>query len=115
MFYVLAIVICNVIEGAQMTQGINSEVGKMTQYEQPTSTDSNQNKANFWNVGADVFSTIGKVITFDYTIFKDMKNVDPVTGLAPANDFSIFRYLLMAIGAVLAIEIAIVFKQIISK
>jgi len=111
-FYVLAIVVCNVIEGAQMTQGISSDLSYMTQYSQTKSTDTAGNVADFWTVGANTLSTFGKIVTFDYTMFKDY---DPATGTSTANDFSIFRYLLIAIGIVMVVEIVIVLRQIISK
>ena len=112
MFYVFAIVICNVIEGAQMTQGVSTDMTSMTQYSQTKSTDTAGNVADFWTMGTNTLSTIGKVVTFDYTMFK---NYDPATGTTTANDFAIFRYLLIAIGAVMIIEFVIVLRQIISK
>lgn len=115
MFYVLAIVICNVIEGAQMTTGVNTDMTSMVQHSQTKSTDTAGNVADFWTVGASTLSTIGKVITFDYTMFKDVNNLDPVTGLPMANDFAIFRYLLIAIGVVMVVELVIVLRQVISK
>ena len=111
-FYVLAIVVCNVIEGAQMTQGISSDLSYMTQYSQTKSTDTAGNVADFWTVGANTLDTFGKIVTFDYTMFKDY---DPGTGTSTANDFAIFRYLLIAIGIVMVVEIVIVLRQIISK
>lgn len=112
MFYVLAIVICNVIEGAQMTTGISTDMTAMTQYSQTKSTDTAGNTADFWTLGANTLSTFGKVITFDYTMFKDY---DAGTGTTTANDFAIFRYLLIAIGAVMVVELVLVLRQIISK
>jgi hypothetical protein len=111
-FYVLAIVVCNVIEGAQMTTGVSTDLTYMTQYSQTKSTDTAGNIADFWTVGTSALSTFGKIITFDYTIFKDY---DPGTGTSTANDFAIFRYMLIAIGIVLVFEIVIVLRQIISK
>lgn len=112
MFYVFAIVICNVIEGASMTQGVSTDMTAMTQYSQTKSTDTAGNTADFWTVGANTLSTIGKVVTFDYTMFKDY---DPATGTTTANDFALFRYLLIAIGAVMIVELVIVLRQVISK
>jgi hypothetical protein len=43
------------------------------------------------------------------------KDYDPATGTTTANDFAIFRYLLIAIGAVMVIELVIVLRQVISK
>ena len=111
-FYILAIVVCNVVEGAQMTQGISSDLSYMTQYSQTKSTDTAGNVADFWTVGANTLNTFGKIVTFDYTMFKDY---DPGTGTSAANDFAIFRYLLIAIGIVMVVEIVIVLRQIISK
>jgi hypothetical protein len=111
-FYVLAIVICNVIEGAQMTTGISTDMTPMTQYSQTKSTDSAGNTADFWTVGASTLATIGKVVTFDYSVFKDY---DPGTGTSTANDFVIFRYLLIAIGAVMIFELILALRQVISK
>jgi len=112
MFYVFAIVICNVIEGAQMTQGVSTDMTSMTQYSQTKSTDTAGNVADFWTMGANTLSTFGKIVTFDYTMFKDY---DPATGTTTANDFAIFRYLLIAIGVVMIVEIVIVLRQIVSK
>ncbi len=111
-FYVLAIVVCNVIEGAQMTQGVNTDMTAMVQHSQTKSTDTAGNVADFWTVGANMLSTFGKVVTFDYTMFYDY---DAGTGTSTANDFSIFRYLLIAIGIVMVVEIIIVLRQVISK
>ena len=112
MFYVFAVVICNVIEGAQMATGISTDMTALSQYSQTESVDTAGNKADFLSLGGNVLSTIGKVITFDYTMFKDY---DPGTGTSTANDFAIFRYLLIAIGAVMIVELVIVLRQIISK
>ena len=112
MFYVLAVVICNIIEGASMVQGVDTSMTNLTQYAQTESVDTAGNKANFWELGKSTLATIGKIITFDYSMFYD---VDPSTGVKTANDFSIFRYLLMGIGAVMVVELAIVLKQVISK
>ena len=112
MFYVLAIVICNVIEGAQMTSGISADMTPMTQYSQTKSTDTAGNAADFWTPGVSTLSTIGKIITFDYTMFKDY---DPATGTTTANDFVIFRYLLIAIGVVMVFELILTLRQVISK
>jgi hypothetical protein len=111
-FYVLAIVVCNVIEGAQMTQGINTDMTSMTQYSQTKSTDTVGNISDFWTPGVNALATIGKVITFDYTIFKDY---DPGTGTSTANDFVIFRYLLIAIGFVMVLEIILAIRGSVSK
>ena len=115
MFYVLAIVVCNVIEGAQMATGISTDITPMSQYSQTKSTDTAGNVADFWTVGASTLGTIGKIVTFDYTIFKDIHDIDPATGLPRANDFAIFRYLLIGIGIVMIIELIIVLRQVISK
>ena len=115
MFYILAIVICNVVEGASMTSTISTDLDYMTAHDKTTSTDSNSNKANFVTMGPNVLITFGKIIFFDYTMFKDVNNLDPVTGEPMANDFAIFRYLLIAIGIIMIVELAIVLKQIISK
>jgi hypothetical protein len=111
-FYVLAIVVCNVIEGAQMTTGISTDMTSMTQYSQTKSTDTVGNIADFWTVGANTLATIGKVVTFDYTMFKDY---DPGTGTSTANDFAIFRYLLIGIGFVMILEIILAIRGSVSK
>jgi hypothetical protein len=115
MFYILAIVICNVIEGAQMTTGISTDLDYMTAHDTTKSTDTAGNLANFITLGPDALGTFGKVIFFDYSMFKDMNNLDPVTGKPMANDFAIFRYLLIAIGVIMIVELVIVLRQIISK
>jgi hypothetical protein len=66
-------------------------------------------------MGTNTLDTFGKVVTFDYTMFKDIHNLDPVTGKPMANDFAIFRYLLIGIGIVMIVELVLVLRQIISK
>jgi len=95
-----------------MATGISTDMTALSQYSQTESVDTAGNKADFLSLGGNVLSTIGKVITFDYTMFKDY---DPGTGTSTANDFAIFRYLLIAIGAVMIVELVIVLRQIISK
>lgn len=111
-FYILAQVMCNVMDGNPMVQGVSTDMTAGTQYSQVTSEDSNQNTANFWTMGASTLSTIGKIVVFDYSMFYE---VDPVTGVKTANDWSLIRYLLIAIGIVMIIEFVIVLRQIISK
>jgi hypothetical protein len=115
MFYILAIVICNVIEGAQMTATISTELDTVTAHDNTKSTDSVGNVADFISLGPSALATVGKIIFFDYTMFKDINNIDPVTGKPMANDFAIFRYLLIAIGVVMIIELFIVIRGSISK
>jgi hypothetical protein len=114
-FYVLAIVVCNVIEGAQMTSTISTDLGYMTEHKQTSSIDTAGNAADFWTVSVNMLNTFRKVIFFDYTMFKDVNNLNPATGEPMANDFAIFRYMLIAIGIVMVVEIVIVLRQIISK
>lgn len=115
MFYVLAIVICNVIEGAQMTQGVSTDLDYMTATDTTKSTDTAGNIANFVTLGPNALGTFGKIIFFDYTMFKDIHNIDPATGRPRANDFAIIRYLLITIGVVMVVELVITLRQIISK
>jgi hypothetical protein len=115
MFYILAIVICNVIEGAQMTTDISTDLDYMTATGETKSTDTAGNIANFVSLGPDALATFGKIIFFDYTMFKNIHDIDPATGRPRANDFAIFRYLLIAIGVVMIVELVIVLRQIISK
>ena len=112
MFYIMAQLICNLVEGQSMVYGVSTDMTSGTQYQQTTSTDTSGNKADFWTMGANTLSLIGKVVTFEYSLFYD---VDPATGAVTANDFSIIRYLLIAIGIVMVIELVIVLRQIISK
>ena len=95
-----------------MVQGVNTDMTYMSQYSQTKSTDTAGNTADFWNIGANTLGVIGKVVTFDYSLFYD---VDTVTGVKTANDFTIFRYILIAIGIVMVIEMVIVLRQVISK
>jgi hypothetical protein len=108
-FYILAIIGCNVIEGQAMVHSIDTDMTAGTQYNTVQSTDALGGVTTFWTMGASTLGVIGKVVTFDYTIFKD---VDRVTGATVANDFAIFRYLLIAIGIVLVIEIIIMLRSI---
>ena len=108
-FYILAIVVMNVIEGQPMVHGIDTDMTAGTQYNTVQSTDALGATTNFWTLGANALGVIGKVVTFDYTIFKD---VDPATGLAVPNDWAILRYILIAIGIIMIWETVIVLRSI---
>jgi hypothetical protein len=114
-FYVLAIVICNVMEGAQMTATVNTDLGFMTEHKQTATVDAVGNTADFWTVSTNMLNTFRKVIFFDYSMFYDINNLDPVTGKPMANDFAIFRYMLIAIGIVMVVEVVIAIRGSISK
>lgn len=107
MFYVLAQVICNFIDGTAMYTSANvADLSNATESSITTSTDSSGTPAQFISMGTGFFSTIGKIVFFDYTIFR---NTD-----GTANDWVILRYLLICIGIAIMVEMAIVFRQIIA-
>lgn len=107
MFYVLAQVICNFIDGSAMYSSTNvADLNSATESSVTTSSDSSGTPAQYISMGMGFFTTIGKIAFFDYTIFR---NTD-----GTANDWVILRYLLICMGIAILVEMAVVFRQIIS-
>jgi hypothetical protein len=107
MFYIIAQVLCNIVDGNAMVTAANvADTGDLANSSVTTSTDSSGTPATYVSMAGSFFTTVGKVIFFDYTIFRNLDGT--------ANDFVILRYLLIAIGIVIIVETAIVFRQIIA-
>ena len=108
-FYILAQLICNFVENeAMITQANTDNITSFISYSQTTSVDSATGNTVTWF--DKMWDFISEVVFFDYTIFK---NVDPVTGVATDNNWVIFRYLLIAIGIVVIIEVFLVGRRLI--
>lgn len=105
MFYIIAQVLCNVVDGSAMITN-STDLSGMTGSSVTQSQDTTGTPATYMSMGSNFFSSLGKIIFFDYTVFR---NVD-----GTANDFVIIRYLLIAIGVVILIESAVVFRQILA-
>lgn len=105
MFYVLAQVWCNATDGLYMLTNANaSDLGDLSSSSVTTSTDSSGAPAQYVAAGASFFTTVGKVVFFDYTIFK---NTD-----GTPNDWSLLRYLLIVMGLAILVDAGIVFRQL---
>jgi hypothetical protein len=107
MFYILAQLWCNATDGLYMLTNANAaDLGDLSSSSVTSSTDSSGAPAQYVSAGASFFTTIGKVIFFNYTIFK---NID-----GTPNDWSLLRYFLMVIGIAILVDAAIVFRQLFS-
>lgn len=129
MFYVIAQILGNITDGGQMMTSANvADIQNMQDHGVTTSTDSSGATAQFISTGTGFFGTLAKVVTFDYSLFYDIDStVTDATSCAAiggtwqtdyltckvANNLSILRYLLMALGVVIIIEAIILFRQII--
>lgn len=105
MFYIIAQVLCNIVDGSAMITSSTDLTG-LSESSITQSQDTTGTPATYVSVSSNFFSSLGKIIFFDYTIFR---NTD-----GTANDFAIIRYLLIAIGIVILIESVIIFRQILS-
>lgn len=103
MFYIIAQVLCNITDGSAMITD-STDLAGMTESSITQSQDTTGTPGTYVSMGTGFFASLGKIIFFDYTIFR---NTD-----GTASDFAIVRYLLIAIGIVILIESAIVFRQI---
>lgn len=107
MFYVLAQVWCNATDGLYMLTSANAaDIGDLTSSSVTASTDSSGAPAQYVAMGSSFFTTVGKVVFFDYTIFK---NTD-----GTPNDWSLLRYFLIAIGIAVLVDAALVFRQLLA-
>lgn len=104
-FWITAQLLCNFVDGSNMLTDANvADIGSMSTSSTTTSVDTTGTPATYVAMGTDFFETINKLVFFDYTLFRDLDGT--------ANDFIIFRYLLIAIGLVVLISAAIVFRSI---
>ena len=105
-FYILAQVICNFMEGNNMVTNANIiEAQENLEHQHTTTIDTGGTEGSFISKSV---TFITKVVFFDYSMFYD---IDPVTGAKTSNGFVIIRYLLIAIGVVMLIELAITFRK----
>jgi len=105
-------------EGDAMVTAANLEnMQSSMQYDVTTSTDVDGNSQTFidkifgWvgdSVVAPVSDFFGKYIFFEYTLFY---NVDPITGARTANDLTIVKMFLMALGIGLLVDAGIILKS----
>jgi hypothetical protein len=95
------------ITSADVTDYVAAQDHTMTSTASATGTG-----INFVDIATGAWNVLGKVFLFDYSVFKDVENLD-VNGNASTNEFTIFRILLIMVGAVMWIELAILFKNLI--
>ena len=105
MFYIIAQVLCNIVDGSAMITS-STDLAGLSESSVTQSQDTTGTPATYVSMGTGFFESLGKIVFFDYTVFR---NTD-----GTANDFAIIRYLLIAIGIVILIESAIIFRQILS-
>ena len=105
MFYIIAQVLCNIVDGSAMITS-SSDLSGLSDSSITQSQDTTGTPAAYFSMGQNFFSSLGRIIFFDYTVFR---NID-----GTANDFALIRYLLIAIGVVILIESAVVFRQILT-
>jgi len=107
MVYVIAQVLCNIVDGNTMFTGANlADTGKASSASLTSSADSSGTPASYVAMGNDFFSTVSKMAFFDYSLFRNLDGTP--------NDWVIIRYLLICWGIVTLVEMAIVFRQIIA-
>lgn len=106
--FILAQFVCNFVEDESMyTSAMAEDIQGMTAYDETTSVTDIGNTVSWFDKAWDFVS---KLVFFDYTIFK---HYDPETGVITANNFVIFRWMLMAIGIVLIIEVFVLGRRLI--
>lgn len=106
MFFIVAQVLCNIVDGSAMYANTSAINDNMTQSSLTQSSDSSGTPATYVSMGQGFFSMFNKVVFWDFTIFR---NTD-----GTPNDFVIIRYLLICIGIALLIELAVTMRQIIA-
>ncbi len=125
-FFILAQVICNFVEGNSFLTGANvADIQAATNHTYTTTASSSGTGVSFVDKTVDFFD---KLLFFDYSIFKDVDYStteaacaaiggewdSTISACKTANDFAILRYMFIAIGLVMWIELAIVFKNLLS-
>lgn len=104
-FWITSQLICNGIDGNPMFTDSNViDLGSSMSSSTTTSTDTSGTPATYVAMGNSFFDKVNKLAFFDYTIFR---NID-----GTANDFIIFRYMLIVVGLVMLITAAIAFRSI---
>ncbi len=105
MFFIIATICCNVVDGNNMITS-TSDLAGLQSSSVTSSQDTSGTPATYFSMGANFFSSLWKMVTFDYTVFR---NTD-----GTPNDWVVIRYLLIAVGIAIIIETALVFRQILS-
>ena len=128
-FYVLAQVICNFVEGNNYLTNANvAEIKTMTNTTLTSSASTTGTSTNFVDIGNTAIGTVKKLLFFDYSIFKDVDYStteaactiiggqwdSSISACKTDNDFVILKYMFIAIGIVMFVELAIVFKSLFS-
>lgn len=107
MFYIIAQILCNIVDGNDMITNSNTaDIGGLSTSSVTMSSDTSNTPAQYVSMGGSFFTTVGKLVFFDFSIFR---NTD-----GTPNDWVVLRYLLMAIGLLLLVEAALVFRQIVA-
>lgn len=102
--FLFAQLICNFYEGQTMYNNVTMEA--FTQYDTTTQTDTLGTAIRAPSIVDEVITALGRIFLFDYSIFKNI-DVDPdANGDYPDNGFVFIRYLLIAIGAVMWLQLA---------
>jgi hypothetical protein len=109
-------VIGNLTDGYNYVTNTNvQDLQDMTQYEVQSSPDALGVISETIRTGINgVISGVlwvKKIASFDYTMFKDVNHLDPVTGEPMDNDWVIMRYLLMLMGLALIVDVFITVKR----
>lgn len=115
MFWLIATMICNWYQGASMYNEMSTNVSELTGYETTTQTDALGTAARAPSISDSIIDVLGKIFLFDYVLFKNIDNPPDANGNYPDNGFVFFRYLLIAIGAVLWLQLAIILFNIIAS
>lgn len=113
--FILSTVLLNMYQSIAMTT--NTSVFEMITANTENITGTNPDTTGKINVAimSSVLSTtksigdwINKYFLFDYAFFRDLHSTpNPVTGEYPFNDWVILRWMLVAIGAVVLLQLVI--------
>ncbi len=110
--FTISQLVCNMFEGNEMYANMNiSSADNATEFTTTTMGDSGGGTSTLVSAGNSIWHFMSKLLFFDYTIFY---NVDSVSGEKTANDFSIFRYLLICMGIVMWIDLALTLRKVIA-
>lgn len=106
-FWITSQLICNFVDGNAMFTSTNvADLSGSMSSSTTMSTDTSGTPAIYVSMGNTFFEKLNKLVFFDYTVFR---NID-----GTANDFVIFRYMLIVVGIVMLITAAIAFRSIFS-
>ena len=125
-FYVLAQVICNIMEGESyiVTEDNQAEIVSMTDYSETTTTEAaTGGVVSFFDKS---WTFISQLVFFDYALFYDIETGYTSATCATAggtwqsgdstckiaNQFTIIRILLMCIGVLIIIEVFLIGRRL---